>query len=155
MKDVIAPGPAPAPSRGRPAFFAINRTKHATVTLASACQPKDSPMPFPKFFADLPELDAPFDPAAVTARAIAGPEALAVFFEIHQDTSIAPHSHGDQWGMVIDGELHLKLEGEPRIFHPGESYDIPAGTVHSAFIPAGTRLLDVFAEPDRYKVKRG
>jgi quercetin dioxygenase-like cupin family protein len=110
-------------------------------------------MPFPPFFDSLPELDVPFDSSVVTTRAIGSPEALAVFFDIHQDTTLDPHSHGDQWGTVIRGELHLTMDGEAHSYRPGESYFIPAGTVHGATIPAGTQILDVFAEADRYPVK--
>lgn len=112
-------------------------------------------MPFPPFLGNLPELDLPFDPSVVTARAIGSPEALAVFFDIHRETTLAPHSHGDQWGTVIRGELHLTMDGQTRTYRPGESYFIPAGTVHGATIPAGTQIIDVFAEADRYRVKRG
>ncbi len=111
-------------------------------------------MPFPPFFADLPQLDVPFDPAVVTTRAIASPDALAVFFDIHQDITLDPHRHGDQWGTVIRGTLHLTMDGETRTYAPGDSYFIPAGTLHGATIPAGAQILDVFAEPDRYQVKR-
>lgn len=112
-------------------------------------------MAFPPFFEDLPELDVPFDPSVVTTRAIASPQGLAVFFDIHVDTSIPPHSHGDQWGTVLAGELHLTMDGETRIYRPGETYYIPAGTEHAAALPAGSQILDVFAEADRYPLKGG
>jgi len=47
------------------------------------------------------------------------------------------------------------MDGQTRTIRPGESYFIPAGTVHGASIPAGTQILDVFAEADRHAVKRG
>ncbi|WP_135505538.1 cupin domain-containing protein [Roseovarius aestuariivivens] len=111
-------------------------------------------MPFPPFFSELPEIDVPFAPDVVTTRAIASPEGLAVFFDIHQNTTLSPHQHGDQWGTVIRGKLHLTMDGTTKTYGPGEDYFIPAGTVHGAEIPAGTQILDVFAEPDRYAVKR-
>lgn len=112
-------------------------------------------MSFPPFFDNLPQLDVPFDPAVVTTRAIASAHGLAVFFDIHRDTELAPHSHGDQWGTVIRGELELTMNGETRTYRPGQSYFIPAGAEHGARIPAGTQILDVFAEPDRYPVGAG
>ncbi|QGX98415.1 cupin domain-containing protein [Roseovarius faecimaris] len=111
-------------------------------------------MPFPSFRDALPALDVPFDPEVVTTRAVAAPEGLLVFFDIHQDTSLAPHSHGPQWGTVIAGELHLTRGGQTTIYRPGETYEIAEGEEHGAFIPAGSQIMDLFAEPDRYPVKR-
>lgn len=76
-----------------------------------------------------------------------------VFFRFHQDVSIPPHSHGPQWGTVFAGEVAPAIEGQTRRHLPGESYDIPAGTVHSVQVMSGTIALDVFAEPDRYPLK--
>lgn len=55
-----------------------------------------------------------------------------------------------------DGEVkvvNVLTGGETRAYRPGDSYDIPGGVEHGARIRAGTIVVDVFAEPDRYPLK--
>jgi len=66
---------------------------------------------------------------------------------------VPPHSHGAQWGMVIEGEMRLTAGEETRDLKKGDSYVIPAGVVHSAVFLTRVYAVDVFADPDRYRVK--
>ena len=66
---------------------------------------------------------------------------------------LPPHAHGAQWGTVIAGEIELTIGQETAIRGPGDSYSIPAGVTHSARIKAGTRVIDVFEEADRYALR--
>lgn len=111
-------------------------------------------MPFPKQIDSLPVLDIPFTEDVVTARALRSDDGLAVFFTFHQQVDLPAHSHGDQCGFVLSGRVDLTLDGVAHHFGPGESYDIPAGTVHAVRVHAGSVVVDVFAEPDRYPLKR-
>jgi quercetin dioxygenase-like cupin family protein len=110
-------------------------------------------MDFPAFIDDLPALAVPFPEDVVSARAIRSDAGLAVFFSFHKDMDLPPHSHGAQWGTVVAGRIVFTIGGETRTFGPGDSYDIPAGVVHGARIAAGTRVIDVFAEADRYPLR--
>jgi quercetin dioxygenase-like cupin family protein len=77
-----------------------------------------------------------------------------VFFDIEPVGEIPPHSHGEQWGIVVEGEMELTIGGEVRRCRAGDSYHIPAGTVHSArFLSPRFRAIDVFADRNRYKIK--
>lgn len=107
----------------------------------------------PAFIDAMPALDLPFPETIVTSRAVRSDAGLVVFFRFHQDCTIPPHSHGPQWGTVIAGEVTLTIDGITRAHHPGDSYDIPAGVVHAVQVKAGTVAIDVFAEPDRYRLK--
>jgi quercetin dioxygenase-like cupin family protein len=111
------------------------------------------PMPFPDFIMSLPALDLPFPEEVVQSRAIRSDEGLCVFFTFLKDMELPPHAHGAQWGSVVEGEIEFTIGGEMRICRPGDSYSIPAGVEHGAMIKAGTRVIDVFAEPDRYPIK--
>ena len=51
------------------------------------------------------------------------------------------------------GEVALTTFGETRRYGPGETYDIPAGVEHAVQLKAGTVVIDVFAEADRYRLK--
>ncbi|MEM9392223.1 MAG: cupin domain-containing protein [Pseudomonadota bacterium] len=95
----------------------------------------------------------PIGDETVTTRVIRSDTALAAFFMIHTDLELPPHSHKGQWGTVIEGSISLNMHGQTRTFQPGESYDIPAGVEHAAFLPAGTIVFDVFEEPDRYPLR--
>lgn len=110
-------------------------------------------MTLPAFFDAMPALDLPFPETVVSSHAIRSDAGLAVFFRFHQDCTLPPHSHGAQWGMVMAGEVALTIDGATRRYHPGQSYDIPAGVVHGVQVKSGTVALDVFAEPDRYPLK--
>lgn len=110
-------------------------------------------MTLPSFFDMMPSLDLPFPDTVVTSRAVRSEAGLVVFFQFHQELTIPPHSHGPQWGTVVAGEVTLTMDGQTRICRPGDSYDIPAGAVHSARLAAGTIAIDVFAETDRYPLR--
>ena len=104
---------------------------------------------FPEFITSLPKADVPF--AGVRGWISQSPTGQVVFFDIDPIGEIPPHSHGEQWGVVVEGEMELTIGGEKHSLGPGDSYHIPAGTVHSAKLLSHLRVIDVFADPDRYK----
>jgi quercetin dioxygenase-like cupin family protein len=104
----------------------------------------------PDFINAFPSLDIPFPADVVTSRAIRSDAGLVVFFTFHKTMELPAHSHGAQWGTVVAGEIVFTIGDTTRTHGPGDSYDIPAGVLHSAQIAAGTVVIDVFAEPDRY-----
>ncbi len=110
-------------------------------------------MPFPDFIMALPALDVPFPEDVVQARAIRSEAGLTVFFTFLEDMTLPPHAHGAQWGCVVEGQISFSIGGETRVHGPGDSYSIPAGVTHGAEIAAGTRVIDVFEEPDRYPLR--
>ena len=110
-------------------------------------------MPYPDFIMTLPALDVPFPEDVVQTRAIRSDAGLTVFFTFLQDMELPEHAHGPQWGTVVEGEIELTIGGDTRIYRPGDSYYMPDGVPHSARIKAGTRVIDAFAEADRYPIK--
>jgi quercetin dioxygenase-like cupin family protein len=110
-------------------------------------------MTLPDFIHAFPALDLPLPDSSVSSSALRTDDGLAVFFTFHEDVELPPHSHKAQWGTVIRGELELTRDGETRSFGPGESYFIPADVVHSARVAAGSVVLDVFEEADRYPIR--
>jgi quercetin dioxygenase-like cupin family protein len=110
-------------------------------------------MPLPSFLGTLPSLDLPFGDDIVSTNVVRSDSALVVFFRFHQDVTLPPHSHKGQWGTVIEGSVTLTMNGETRTYRPGESYDIPSGTEHGVFVPAGSVVVDMFEEPDRYPLR--
>ena len=104
---------------------------------------------YPPFIRNLPLADLSFP--GIVAHMLQGDRGQAVFFEIEAGAEIPPHSHGDQWGVVLDGEMELTIGGETRRYRPGDSYFIPAGTVHGARFPTRVRVFDLFADAQRYQ----
>lgn len=110
-------------------------------------------MQLPDFIKSFPSLDLPFPADIVTSSAIASDRGLVVIFEFHKDFTIPAHAHKDQWGTVLEGELQLTVAGETKTHTTGGSYFIPAGAEHGASVTAGTKVIDIFAESDRYPLK--
>ena len=65
-----------------------------------------------------------------------------------------PHAHGAQWGIVVDGAMDLTIGGKTQTYRKGDSYYIPAGTIHAARFRERTYVIDVFADKKRYKAKK-
>lgn len=108
-------------------------------------------MEFPEMITSLPLADLPFP--GVDGHMLRSADGLVVFFHFRVETTVPPHTHGAQWGTVVDGMLELTIGGAPHTYQPGDSYTIRAGEVHSARIPAGTKLVEFFEEPDRYRTR--
>ncbi|MFQ5778207.1 MAG: cupin domain-containing protein [Terriglobia bacterium] len=104
---------------------------------------------YPSEILNLPEADIPF--AGVRGWLLQGRKGSVVFFDIDAIGQVPPHAHGAQWGIVLEGEMELTLEGETRTYRRGDRYYIPAGRTHSASFKTRTYVLDFFAEPDRYQ----
>lgn len=108
--------------------------------------------PFPAWIGDLPEVDTPFE--GLEGRLLSGPHGQTVFFLATKDLDVTPHSHGAQYGVVVEGRIELRIGGgEGRVLGPGDAYEIAAGEEHAARVEAGTALVEVFQEPDRYGTK--
>ena len=107
--------------------------------------------PFPAWIGGLPEIDTPFD--GLEGRLLSGSHGQTVFFRATRDLDVPAHSHGAQYGVVVAGRVELRVGGEDRVLGPGDTYEIAAGEEHAARVEAGTALVEVFQEPDRYGPK--
>lgn len=107
--------------------------------------------PYPSCIRDLPK--AKISLKGVQARIAQGAEFQVGFFEIEPIGIVPPHSHGAQYGFVIDGEVMLTIGDETRLYKRGDSYYIPEGVVHSAEFKTFCRVMDFFAEPSRYETE--
>jgi quercetin dioxygenase-like cupin family protein len=106
---------------------------------------------YPEIIRQLPEADVPFK--GVRGWILQGLNQQVLFMDIEPIGEVAEHSHGEQWGIVIDGEMDLTIGGETRVYRKGDSYLIPAGTPHSATFRTRVKALDFFADKDRYAPK--
>jgi quercetin dioxygenase-like cupin family protein len=112
----------------------------ATAVFAGAALAQSAPPPIKRI--PLQKFDVPG----------AGYETVMGIAEIAPNVDIGRHSHpGVESGYVLEGDGILVVEGKPdRPLKAGDSYQIPAGAVHTAKSgPHGTKVLAV------YVVKKG
>jgi len=106
---------------------------------------------YPNLITRWPRADIPLD--GVRAWISQASDHQIVFFDIEPIGRIPPHSHGEQWGIVVEGEMELTIGDHTGRYRPGDSYHIPAGVVHSARFLSHFRAIDVFADVDRYRAR--
>lgn len=110
-----------------------------------------SEQPYPEIITSLPKADIPLQ--GVNGWIAQGKNFQIVFFDIEPTGTLPSHSHSAQFGIVIEGEMTLTIEGETKRYSKGDSYYIPDGAVHQAEFHTHFRALDFFAESARYKSK--
>lgn len=106
---------------------------------------------FPAFVRRLPEADLPF--AGLHGWLLQSEAGQVLFNESDTALTVPEHSHGDQWGFVIDGKIDLTIGDHLHAFSRGDNYFIPAGTPHRAQLYPGFRAVDYFADRNRYRVR--
>jgi len=108
--------------------------------------------PFPRLITKLPQANIAFK--GVKGWLSQAKDHQLVFMDIAPIGEVAPHAHGAQWGIVVEGEMELTIGGKKHVFRKGDSYFIPKGTVHSARFTTRTFVIDFFADRNRYRPKK-
>jgi len=107
---------------------------------------------FPKVITNLPEADLQFE--GIAAWILQGEKHQLIFFEMDASALVPEHSHDyPQWGMVIEGEMELTIDGKAGIFKKGDDYLIPVKAKHCAKFLRRSRVIDLFSERTRYRAK--
>jgi len=106
---------------------------------------------FPNMITCLPHADIPIE--GLTSYLLQCINHQVIFMSFEKDVEVPEHSHEAQWGIVIDGEIELKINDNKQIYRKGDTYFIPKNILHSARIKAGYKDLTIFNQKDRYKVK--
>lgn len=106
---------------------------------------------FPQFIQNLPQADLPV--SGIRGWLFNGEKGQLLFIRAEQKTLLPEHKHGDQWGIVVAGRMELTIGTSTGTYRQGDSYFIPAGTLHKATLEQGFLALDYFADRDRYHTK--
>jgi quercetin dioxygenase-like cupin family protein len=107
---------------------------------------------YPKVITVLPEADIQFE--GIKAWILQGETHQLVFFQMEANVWVPEHSHDyPQWGMMVEGEMELTIEGKTRNCRKGDEYLIPARAKHKAHFPKKSRVIDLFSERTRYLAK--
>jgi len=104
---------------------------------------------YPGFINGLPEADIPYK--GIKGKILQGEDHQTLFMEIEPIGKVPPHTHGAQFGIVLEGEMSLTFDGETRKYKKGDYYTIPAGVIHEADFHSKVIVIDFFQDPDRYK----
>jgi len=100
---------------------------------------------YPKVITDLPEADIPFE--GIKGWLLQGPDRQVVFFDIQPVGVVPEHCHGEQWGVVVEGELTLVVEGVKNTYRKGEFYHIASGARHSATFGTACKVMTFLPMP--------
>lgn len=106
---------------------------------------------FPNIVTDLPRADEGDEP--VRTYLLQGERLQMAFVAFDADVSAPEEAHAAQWVVVLAGEVELITPDATTVYRKGEAYFIPAGVSHAARIKQGSRLLDLFDQVDRFRVR--
>jgi quercetin dioxygenase-like cupin family protein len=81
----------------------------------------------------------------VTMRPLFGDGAMLNLLEFEPGARVDTHQHPhEQLGYVLEGTLVLAIAGVDHLLSPGDGYQIPRDTPHSAWSEGRCLVLDVF-----------
>ena len=106
---------------------------------------------FPEPITNLPQADIPIN--GVAAYLSQSDNHQIIFMSFDKDVNLPEHSHESQWGIVLEGEIELIIDGIKNIYVKGDRYFIEKGVVHSGRIYAGYADVTFFNERNRYSTK--
>ncbi len=98
-------------------------------------------------FCDLANRNSKELAQGVHAQTFWGDRMLLSYVELGANSEVANHSHPhEQCGVVLEGELVLSINGEPRTLVAGDCYVIPGGIEHWARTSkSAARVVDIFS----------
>lgn len=96
--------------------------------------------------------------AGITMWPATGSQMMINFVRLEPGAEVPLHSHeNEQGGTVVEGVIHMTIDGETRELRAGDVYIAPPDAVHGAVAgPDGCLVVDVFAPPrDDYRAPTG
>ena len=115
-----------------------------------SASPNTHTAPLPPEILALPKVEVPV--AGVEGYCLQDDQKQVVFFVFEEGVSMPDHSHCEQRGVVVSGEMTLDIEGVTNLYEAGDHYLVPGGVSHRASFSRRTVLVDMSSIPDRYHV---
>jgi quercetin dioxygenase-like cupin family protein len=109
------------------------------------------PNALPEFIKALPAPDVEME--GLNASMVTG-DALVLFFTLDRRHDTPEHTHSDEWGVILEGECDITIDGNTTKYRRGDTYFVPAGTPHSVVSYAGLSAIEVFADPNRFVARK-
>ena len=106
---------------------------------------------FPEPILKLPVADMPWE--GVSGYLSQSTAHQILFTEYTKDVEMPEHSHGTEWGVVLEGKMEMVVEGVQRTYSKGDRYFIRRGARHSVRVYAGYADITFFDQEDRYQPK--
>ncbi len=107
---------------------------------------------WPKEILSLPQVE--FHVAGVTGHSISNAEKQVTFFRFDEGTTVPDHSHGAQWGYLVQGEMTLEIDGCTELFEAGDIYYVPGGKKHRTSFSKESYVIDMGDDPKRFQLHR-
>lgn len=107
---------------------------------------------FPDIITDLPRADILIE--GLDAYLLQSNNQQVVFMCFENDVEVPEHTHEAQWGVVLEGEIALTINGIMKVFRKGDTYAIPKDVPHSARIKGRYKDVTLFNQKDRYKTRK-
>jgi quercetin dioxygenase-like cupin family protein len=54
----------------------------------------------------------------------------------------------------VEGEVKMVMGGKSKVYRKGDWYFIPEGVVHSGISLTKLNEIDIFDDPERYRIKK-
>ena len=83
----------------------------------------------------------------LVARTVQGDRMTFAVVDLQPGAVLPEHQHeNEQIGLIVQGEMELRVGSETRLLRPGDTYVIPSNVPHTARAGAeGASVVDVFS----------
>lgn len=129
---------------------AVNDPAFNDVFLQDLRQPQE----FPAFIKKLPRANYGNDAGeALRGYVLQSKGHQLVFNENDEPMQFQKHRHAQSFGVVLQGECKLVVNGIETIYRRGDVYHVPGGVEHYAWQSANYKDIVIFDEPFRVETK--
>ena len=101
---------------------------------------------FPKIIHKIPKRDYGIPGLHVYVDHTA--QATIYYVETEQEVTFPEHKHAEQFTIVVNGFCELTIDGKSTRYEKGDSYSIPADTLHTIYLSAGYAEVDYVDDPN-------
>ncbi len=109
------------------------------------------PRSLPNLITNLPMIQSPIK--GINGHLLQGEDIQGLFFTVGGGVVFPEHSHEAQWGIIIEGEFDITIDGETMTYRKGDTYYIPEGVIHAGHYKTDVISFDVFNAKDKFKRK--